>query len=101
MTRYQYQAALQCIKNFLVCRSYDIRHTQEEVEDGQWIGQCIDASFESSCDKCYPVFTTELLMRLENGSFINGEPLLDQSQNPWQPCFSAEVRKIAGLPDPP
>jgi|GEM_PF-1880402 len=97
MNKDQYQAALQCVKNFLVCRCYDIRHTYEEIEDGQWIVQCIDVSYDSPCTESYPEFIKQLLKRLDNGSYITGNPLMYQSQNPWKQRDSALVWRLAVL----
>lgn len=98
MTKYQYQAALKIIREFLLTRGWSADRVQKDVEDGHWILRWIDEYWDPVCPNCYEQYIEKLLSRMENGSYlVDGSPLLAETEHPWTPECSEIVREKAGL----
>ena len=100
MTLEQYQAALTIIKNFLVARGWDDQRMRAGIEDGDWLLWWIEKYFTPDCPNCCECCIEELLTRLENGSYYEGQPLVNANTHLWTAKDSHLVRVAAGLVDP-
>ena len=104
MTHTQYQTALQVIKAFLIAHGFDenkrTKHGEKDVQDGHWMLWWIEINHTSTCPNCFQPYVENLLRRLENGSYLFGQPVINGVDHAWHPEFSDQIRRAAGLADP-
>lgn len=101
MTLAQYQTALQVIKAFLIAHGFDenkrTKHGAKDVQDGHWMLWWITCHHSPSCPNCFETYIRQLLERLENGSYLFGQPVINGVDHAWRSEFSDQVWRAAGL----
>lgn len=78
---------------FLLCRGFDSSRVVDGVEDGHWLLRVIEEVGTSECPACYSAYLKNLLARLENGSYLTGEPQAP-GEGEWTKSDTQKVRQI-------
>lgn len=87
---HSYCDVFSAIRLFLIAREFSPEDVRLGVADGHAILADLDR-VEGTSLEAQETYLRQFLLALELGSYFTGEPLADQSYNPWKEATTAAV----------